>query len=85
MDRHQIHSALPQEEDSQQRRVFSVKDFLRWAGISRFLFYKLVKAEKIRPSKIGRRTVIPAEERDRFLRELPQMNRASISKDPEKA
>lgn len=71
--------------DYSARRILSVKEFLKWSGISRFLFYKLVKAGKILPSKIGRRTVIPPEEQERFVRELPKMNRASTSMDPEKA
>lgn len=71
--------------DYSTRRILSVNEFLKWSGISRFLFYKLVKAGKIRPSKIGRRTVIPPEEQERFLRELPKMNKASTSMDPEKA
>lgn len=85
MARHQFHPALPEDDYPKLRRVFSVEDFLHWAGISRFLFYKLVKEGKILPSKIGRRTVILPEERDRFTRELPRMGGASPSNDPDEA
>jgi hypothetical protein len=48
-----------------------VEAFLRWAGISRFLFYQEVKRGRIRPKKCGARTMIPVEEAERWLRELP--------------
>lgn len=56
------------------RPVMSVEEFLKWAGISRWLFYKLVKEGKIHPKKIGARTVILVEEAERWLRELPDAN-----------
>lgn len=48
-----------------------VEDFLRWAGISRFLFYQEVKRGRIRPKKCGARTMIPLAEAERWLSELP--------------
>lgn len=54
------------------RRVMSVEEFLAWAGISRWKFYDLVKNGEIRPRKIGSRTVIPIEEAERWLRDLPE-------------
>ena len=57
----------------------SVEEFLHWAGISRWLFYKLVKSGQIRPKKIQSRTVIPVEEAARWLRELPELNHADSS------
>lgn len=83
MNRHQISSTSTQVGDLNPRRVFSVEDFLRWAGISRYLFYKLVKQGIIRPSKIGRRTVILPEEQDRFARELPRMGGVTGATAPE--
>ena len=79
MARHQFPSTSTQDGDPNPRRAFSVEDFLRWFGISRFLFYKLVKKGAIRPSKIGRRTVILPEEQDRFARELPRMGESTDS------
>lgn len=54
------------------RRILSVEEFLDWSGISRWKFYDLVKQKAIRPRKIGSRTVIPIEEAERWLSELPE-------------
>ncbi len=62
----------PNPEDFPGRRVMSVEEFLAWAGISRWKFYDIVKRQEIRPKKIGSRTVIPIEEAERWLRELPE-------------
>ena len=61
------------------RGAMNVEEFLKWSGISRWLFYKLVKSGHIRPRKARRRTVIPIEEAERWLRELPELNRADSS------
>jgi len=54
------------------RGAMSVDEFLQWAGISRWMFYQLVKRGLIHPKKIGTRTVVPVEEAERWLRELPE-------------
>jgi len=51
--------------------ALSVEAFMHWAGISRFLFYQEVKRGRIQPRKCGGRTMIPVEEAERWLRELP--------------
>ena len=48
--------------------AMKVEAFLRWAGISRFLFYQEVKRGRIRPKKCGARTMIPVEEAERWGR-----------------
>ena len=53
--------------------AMSVEAFLRWAGISRFLFYQEVKRGRIRPRKCGGRTVIPVQEAERWLQDLPYL------------
>jgi hypothetical protein len=53
-----------------------VEAFLRWAGISRFLFYQEVNLGHILPKKCGARTVIPVEEAHRWLRDLPNFVRS---------
>lgn len=53
--------------------TMKVEAFLRWAGISRFLFYQEVKRGSIRPKKCGARTMIPVEEAERWLRNLPDL------------
>jgi len=50
-----------------------VPEFLTWAGISRFLFYDMVKKGLIQPSKLGGRTVIMVEEACRWATTLPPM------------
>lgn len=62
----------PSDDDFRGRAAMKVETFLRWAGISRFLFYQEVKRGRIRPKKCGARTMIPMEEAERWLRELPE-------------
>jgi len=54
------------------RGAMSVKEFIQWAGISRWLFYELVRRGLIHPKKISSRTVIFREEAERWARELPE-------------
>ncbi|MBP1625952.1 MAG: Helix-turn-helix domain [Holophagaceae bacterium] len=65
------------------RGVMSVEEFLQWAGISRWLFYKLVKQGAIRPRKVQSRTIIPIEEAERWLRNLPELNRTDSGRPQE--
>jgi predicted DNA-binding transcriptional regulator AlpA len=46
-----------------------VKDFCQRIGISPSTFWKFVSIGKIRPIKIGGRTLIPAHEAERIARE----------------
>lgn len=61
------------EPDHREPAAMSVEAFLRWAGISRFLFYQEVKRGRIRPRKCGGRTVIPVQEAERWLQDLPYL------------
>lgn len=70
---------LAQHQSPHGRGAMNVEEFLQWAGISRWLFYKLVKSGQIRPRKARRRTVIPFEEAERWLRELPELKQANSS------
>lgn len=54
--------------------AFAVREFCRWANISRSSFYKEVKAGKIRPVKLGKKTLIPIKEAERWLASLPGLN-----------
>ena len=67
--------------DALTHAAMKVETFLRWAGISRFLFYQEVKRGRIRPKKCGARTMIPVEEAERWLRELPDLNTAASPKE----
>ena len=69
------HQTLPTpkatDPDPREPAAMKVEAFLHWAGISRFLFYQEVKRGRILPKKCGARTVIPVEEAQRWLRDLP--------------
>ena len=66
-------SPNPVKADFREPAAMKVEAFLLWAGISRFLFYKEVKRGHIHPKKCGKRTVIPVQEAERWLRELPDV------------
>ena len=74
-----MHHTPIQNQPLPARGAMNVEEFLKWAGISRWLFYKLVKSGQIRPRKARSRTIIPVEEAERWLRELPGLNRADSS------
>jgi excisionase family DNA binding protein len=52
-----------------QPRAHSFREGQRILGISRSTFYRLEAAEKIKFLRIGRRTLIPASEIERLLKE----------------
>jgi excisionase family DNA binding protein len=52
-----------------QPRAHSFLEGQRILGISRSTFYRLEAASKIRLLRIGRRTLIPADEIERLLKE----------------
>ena len=52
-----------------QRRACSFRDGESILGISRSTFYRLEAANKIKLLRIGRRTLIPADEIERLLKE----------------
>ena len=51
--------------------LFSVKEFCEMVGIGRTTFYQEVKAGRIKAKKVGRSTLIPKSELERFIEELP--------------
>ena len=52
-----------------QRRAYTFRDAESVLGISRSSFYRLEGAGKIRLVRIGRRTLIPADEIERLVKE----------------
>ena len=52
-----------------QPRAHSFRDAGRILGISRSTLYRLEAANKIRLLRIGRRTLIPADEIERLIKE----------------
>ncbi len=53
--------------------AMTVKEFLRWAHISRDRFYKELRAERLHAKKSGGRTLILVEEAWRWVRGLPDL------------
>lgn len=51
--------------------AFSVKEFLSWARISRTKFYEEVGARRIEVRKLGKKTLVPRQEAERWLDSLP--------------
>lgn len=47
--------------------ALSVPEFCSWASIGRTLVYKLIKERQLKPFKVGRRTLIPLSEAQRWL------------------
>ena len=58
---------------TREQAAMKVEAFLRWAGICRSLFYQEVKRGNIHPKKCGGRTMIPVQEAERWLRDLPDV------------
>ncbi|EDP75545.1 helix-turn-helix domain-containing protein [Hydrogenivirga sp. 128-5-R1-1] len=52
-----------------ERRLFTVKEALEYLRISRPTFYRLIKQGKIKPVKIGKRTLIDKNDLDRLIEE----------------
>lgn len=51
--------------------AFAVRDFCQWANISRSSFYKEVNAGRLKPVKLGKKTLVPIVEAKRWLSALP--------------
>ncbi len=51
--------------------AFAVRDFCTWANISRSTFYKEVNAGRLKPIKLGKKTLITTGEAERWLASLP--------------
>jgi excisionase family DNA binding protein len=55
------------------RRLYSVKETLGLLGIGRTMLYRLMSEQKLEARKLGRRTLIPAEQIERLLASLPKL------------
>lgn len=54
-----------------ERNCFSVKQFCFRNGIGRTTAYKEIKEGRLRPKKVGKRTLISIEEEARWLGDAP--------------
>jgi excisionase family DNA binding protein len=64
-----------QDFDGTPRGAFSVRDFCEWAGIGRTMLYEEIKTGRLAAKKFGRRTIIPRTEAERWLQDLPALQR----------
>ena len=58
------------------QRAMTVRCFCESVGIGRTRFYHEVKAGRLRVRKVGRRTIITADDADEWLKRLPAINEA---------
>lgn len=54
-------------------RAFSIEQFCRRYGVGRTKAYEELKLGRLHARKIGRRTVIPEDDAEAWLRRLPRM------------
>ena len=56
--------------------AISVKEFCRWASIGRTVAYEEITLGRLKVRKVGRRTLIPFAEAQRWLESLPTHEQA---------
>lgn len=67
-----IKHVISPAENHSEVEGFSVVEIAKWAGISRSQIYKEMKAGRLVPDKVGRRTVIWKSEAERWRANLPK-------------
>ena len=58
--------------------LYSIQDATRLLSVSRSSLYYLIAAGKIRPIKIGRRTLIPDQELQRYIELMMEPKRRDL-------
>lgn len=58
----------------------SIAAFCHWSVLSKTSVYALIRARRLRPVKVGRRTLIPAAECARWLASLPAVHPSGVVK-----
>jgi hypothetical protein len=58
-------------------RAMSVRCFCESVGIGRTRFYEEVRARRLRVRKVGRRTIVTADDAEAWLNRLPAINGAT--------
>lgn len=66
-------SETPGEPNLGERAAYSVDEFAKLHGVCRDVIYQSIAKGLVRAVKLGRRTLIPASERQRFLSHLPPL------------
>jgi excisionase family DNA binding protein len=53
--------------------AMTVKDFTNWTGLSRSSLYREFASGRIKALKVGKRTLIPTAEAQRWMAALPEL------------
>ena len=72
------HSGISERERQRRawQRALSVRSFCESVGIGRTRFYQEVKAGRLRVRKVGRRTIVTADDAEEWLSRLPGLHEA---------
>lgn len=62
------HMVTERVRDIVERQGYNVSESARIVGVGRTTMHKMIREGRIRPIKIGARTIIPRSEIDRILR-----------------
>ena len=62
-----------QQLSESRQRAFSIEEFCRRFGVGRTKVYEELKLGRLRARKIGRRTIITADDAEGWLQRLPPM------------
>lgn len=62
-----VASKLGQTRNSQPQMLYSIREAIERLGIGRTTIYSMIKDGQLKPTYIGRRTLIPISETERFL------------------
>jgi excisionase family DNA binding protein len=65
------------KSDLNPQRAFSIDEFCRRFGVGRTKVYEEIKFGRLPARKIGRRTIIPADDAEGWLQHLPLMKPTS--------
>ncbi|HMF24094.1 MAG TPA: helix-turn-helix domain-containing protein [Pseudolabrys sp.] len=69
--------AQPLHPIGSRRRAFSIEEFCQRYPIGRTKAYEEIRLGRLRARKIGRRTIITADDAESWLQRLPSMKRAN--------
>jgi hypothetical protein len=62
---------MPASDPAAGQGAMTVEAFCRWASIGRTVAYREIGEGRLHPRKVGRRTLIPVAEAERWLATLP--------------
>jgi excisionase family DNA binding protein len=69
-----FHPTIP---DLTTKILFTIRETIAFTGVSRSAIYNALKDGRLRACKLGRRTLVPIAEIERFLAELPEYQAAA--------